>query len=113
MRFNFHTELAKVKANPKHILPPAINQPIIDFLIGIGCGIGVEIVKKFQYSVDYGTIERMRDDVPNARITIQIDCGMVEGYKQFEIKKDGKWSAIAYKTVKNANLDKRKVKEKV
>ena len=68
----------------------------------------VEIIKKFQRSVDYGTIELMREDVPGAKLTIQVDCGMCEGYKQFEIKKDGSWTAIAYKTIKNQNLDKKK-----
>lgn len=67
--------------------------------------------KKYQDRVEYGTIDLIREDIPNAKISIQVDCGMAEGYKQYEINKAGKWTAINYKTVRNYNLDKSKEKK--
>lgn len=113
MRYKFYEQLANVRKNPKTVLPADINKPVFDFLEKIGCTVGVKILKKFQDSVDYGTIDLMRDDVPNAKITLQVDCGMCEGWKQYEVNKDGKWTSVSYKTVKNANLDKKKPKEAV
>jgi hypothetical protein len=112
VRYNFHEQLAAIKKNPRHILPADINAPVLQFLEKIGCAIGCEELKKFQNKVDYGTIELIRTDIPNAKISIQTDAGMAEGWKEYEVKRDDKWTAIVYKTVKNSNLDKKKPEKK-
>lgn len=108
MRYKFYEQLTAIKKNPKAVLPADINKPVFDFLERIGCVIGATVLKKFQDKIEYGTIELIRDDVPNAKISLQVDCGMCEGWKQYESNKVGQWTCISYKTVKNANLDKKK-----
>jgi hypothetical protein len=112
MRYNFHDQLSNVHKNPKYVLPADINQPVIDFLEKIGCTIGVKLLRKMQQNVNYGSIDLIHDDVPSAKITIQVDCGMAEGYKIYDLEKVGKWNSISYRIVKNKNLDKKKVTPK-
>jgi hypothetical protein len=102
-----------VKKNPNYVLPADINQPVIKFLEEKGCSIGAEKIKKMQENIKYGNIELFHDDFPNAKLTVQVDCGMAEGYRKFEIKKSGKWTMIENESVKNKNLDKSKEKKEV
>jgi hypothetical protein len=111
MRYKFHDQLEAVKHNAGYKLPEDINKPVIDFLESIECAIGVKLVKAAQEKIKYCTIELVRQDVPNAKIEIQIDCGMAQGYKQYLIENDEKWRATSYSTIKNYNLDKSKPKE--
>lgn len=105
MRYSFHDQLAAIKKNAKHVLPEDINAPVVLFLEKIGCDGGVDRLKKLQKNVDYGTIDLFRDDVPNAKITIEVNAGMAEGYKQYEVDIVGKWRVVCYKSIRNANLD--------
>jgi hypothetical protein len=111
MRYKFHDQLELVKKNAAYKLPADINKPVIDFLESIECGIGIKLVKAAQEKIKYCTIELVRQDVPNAKIEIQIDCGMAQGYKQYLIESEGKWRATSYNTIRNSNLDKSKKKE--
>ena len=109
MAYNFHEQKEAAKKNPRYMLPADINKPVIEFLEKIGCGVGVDIVKDMQNKLNYGLLELASDKVPNAKLSIQMDCGMAEGYKQYEIKTSDGWTAISYKMVKNWNLDKKKL----
>jgi hypothetical protein len=111
MRYNFHDELAKIRANPKHVLPLDINSPIKGFLQKIGCELAIDELTKLQNCVGYATIEICNSDLPSHKISIQVDSGMASEYKDFKVKNDGKWSVAVCKTVKNSNLDKRRVKD--
>ena len=111
MRYNFHTELKKVKSNPKYSLPEDINKPVIDFFSEIGCVPGAEKIKKFQDLIRYGKIDVIHDDVPNAKLSVQIDCGMADGYKKCEVEKKGKWTIVSTYGVRNSNLDKKKIEK--
>jgi len=113
MRYNFHDQLRAVKSNPKYVLPADINKPVIDFLAKIGCEIGVKLVEAAQRNINYRTIELVRKDRPHAKLVIQIDCGMAEGYRQYIIDETGDWLATSYDTIKNSNLDKTKPKKEV
>jgi hypothetical protein len=111
MRYKFHEQLEAVHRNPGYNLPDDINQPVIDFLKKIGCDIGVEKVRFAQKNIKYRTIDIVSDEVPNAKIRIQMDCGMAEGRKEYTLERRGKWTVITYDTVKNSNLDKSKKEE--
>jgi hypothetical protein len=111
MRYNFHEQLRAVKSNPHYVLPADINKPVVDFLKRIGCNIGVELVEAAQKNINYRTIELVRKDTPNAKLVIQIDCGMAEGYRQYVINTVDGWVSTAYDTIKNSNLDKTKPKK--
>ena len=58
----------------------------------------------------FALVELQRADVPNALLVIHVDAGMAEGWKQYEIKTDGKWTATKYKNIKNAFCLKDKIK---
>lgn len=107
-RYNFHEQLASVKKNPGYVLPEDINEPVIKFLEGKGCTVGADKIKNMQKSIKYGAIDLIHDDFPNAKLSVQVDCGMCEGYKKFEINKSGKWTIVTTESVKNKNLDKSK-----
>jgi hypothetical protein len=106
MRYKFHEQLEAVKRNPSYNLPADINQPVIDFLEKIGCDIGIEKVRFAQKNIKYRTIDIVSDEAPNAKISIQMDCGMAEGRKEYQLERRGKWTVITYDTVRNSNLDK-------
>lgn len=107
MRYNFHAELANIKKNPQYILPGDINEPVKRFLEKIGCAVGVDVVKNFQEHVSYGSIELVHADVPNAKITMHIEAGMIGEYKECKSNASGKWTAYITKSVKNSKIDKR------
>jgi hypothetical protein len=107
-RYNFHDQLAAIRCNPAYKLPENINAPVIAFLEKIGCVIGIKILKRYQEHVNYGTIELFDKKAPNAKLSIQVDAGMAEGYNQFEKNEEGDWTAISYKSIKNDNLTKKK-----
>lgn len=108
MRYNFHNELKKVKTDPKYVLPLDINKPVTDFLNEIGCKPGSDKVKLFQEKIRYGKIDLIHDDKPTAKLSIQIDCGMADGYKKCEVDKIGKWTIVSTFGVRNSCLDKKK-----
>ena len=108
-KYNFHEQLEKVKGNVNYKLPEDINKPVFDFLEKIGCKIGAETLKTMQDHLNYGQIELRRIDLPNSILSIQVDCGMAEGWKDCELRTDKAWSTSVYKTVKNYNLNKRKL----
>ncbi len=108
MKYNFFEQLDKVKKDPYYTLPEDINFPIIEYLERIGCGCAIRKLKYYQDHVKYGTIEIVNDKIPNAKITIHVDCGMVGERKEWKMSKDGDWSVIEYSTVKNPNLTKEK-----
>jgi hypothetical protein len=108
MRYNFHDQLASIKRDPKYRLPDDINAPVVSFLKRIGCDIGIEILKRYQDHINYGTIDLINKHTPNAKLSIQVDAGMAEGYTQHEMVEIGDWSAIFYKTIRNDNLTKKK-----
>ena len=110
MRYKFHDQLAAIKRNPQHVLPVDINAPVIAFLNKIGCEAGARALADLQTHIDYGTLDLERVDVPGAKISIQVDAGMAEGYRQYETKRSGDWVITKYKTIRNANLDKRRPK---
>jgi hypothetical protein len=101
--------LAKIRENPSFVLPSDINAPVYRFLEKIGCAIGIESLKQMEAHIAYGQLELMRSDIPNAKITITVDAGMVGEWKEYLLCKNGAWSCIAYKNVKNSNLDKRNI----
>jgi hypothetical protein len=108
MRYKFYEQRDKIKKDPKYKLPADINAPVYEFLDGIKCKAGREALKSLEDCVGYGTIEIVNDDLPNAKIVIQVDSGMAEGRKEhLPPDKDGKWNVFTYKTVKNYNLDKK------
>jgi hypothetical protein len=109
MAYNFIEQKEAAKKNPRYMLPADINKPVIDFLEKIGCKIGVESIKDMQNKLNYGLVELTSEKVPNAKLSIQVDCGMAEGYKQYEIKKADGWTSTTYKMVKNWNVDKKKL----
>jgi hypothetical protein len=111
VRYKFHEQKALIEKNPKHVLPADINAPVLAFLERIGCKGGVEVLLRWQASIAYGSMDLIREDAPNAKITISTEAGMAEGWKEYEALKIGPWAIIKYKTVKNANLDKRRPKE--
>jgi hypothetical protein len=113
MRYNFHEQVKKVKENPKYQLPYDINKPVIDYLKSINCTVAIEELKKWQERVRYGAIELVSDLAVNAKLSIQVDCGMASGYKEYRLTRDdkNKWTMICYHTVRNSNLDKSKKKE--
>jgi hypothetical protein len=108
MRYNFHEELQKTKENPLYVLPDDINESIIEYLQGIGCSAGAEKVKQFQEKIRYGNIEITHMDVPESAVSIQVDCGMANGYKKEEIEQCGKWIIKTTYSVRNKKLDKKK-----
>jgi hypothetical protein len=109
MRYNFHEMLSKIKANPRFVLPSDINEPVYRFLDKIGCKIGCTTLRRLEQSVGYGQIELVRDDIPNAKISIDVAAGMVGEWKEFILLTGDKWTCISYKNVKNSNLDKRNI----
>lgn len=108
-KYNFHEELEKIKKNPKYRLPEDINKPVFDFLEKIKCELGIKKLKMMQEHLNYGQIELRRKNLPNSVLTIQVDSGMAEGWKDSENEYDDVWSMSAYKTVKNYNLNKKKL----
>lgn len=108
MRYNFHDQLAALKNDPQYRLPEDINAPVVAFLEKIGCFIGAKILRRFQDHVNYGTIELINKNAPNAKLSIQVDAGMAEGHSQYEMAIDGNWTAIFYKSIRNDNLTKKK-----
>ena len=107
-RYNFHDQLASIRRDPNYTLPENINAPIVAFLEKMGCAIGKKILSRFQNHVNYGTIELFNKKTPNAKLSIQIDAGMAEGFNKYEIEEDGDWTAVSYKSIKNDNLTKKK-----
>ena len=112
MKYSFFDQLAKLKANPNHQLPPDINVPVIEWLDSIGCEVGAALISDFQARVRYGGIDLIHDDNPNAKISLQVDAGMIGERREHEIKRQGKWTAYIYRTIKNPNLDKHRPREK-
>ena len=106
MRYKFHEQLDKIRHNPKYVLPGDINAPVHEYLEKIGCKECDELLYEFERDAAYGTIDIIHDDVPAAKITIQVDAGMVGEFKKWDVKKSGKWLLIHYRNVKNANIDK-------
>jgi hypothetical protein len=107
-RYNFHEQLAKIKKDSKYRLPADINAPVQAFLDKIGCEVGIKKLATAQDHINYGTIELIDDRVPNAKLEIQVDAGMAEGWNQYEVEKIGHWTAISYKSIRNDNLTKKK-----
>jgi NADH:ubiquinone oxidoreductase subunit E len=112
MRYNFHEQLAAIKRNPKHVLPADINAPVKAFLQGIGCEAACDELRKLQEHVNYATIDIISAEVPTAKISVQVDAGMAEGWKEFRTVTNGKWTIHICKSIKNANLDKKKREKK-
>lgn len=108
MRYNFHDQLAAIKYDPRYKLPDDINAPVFAFLKKIGCGIGVDKLQKCQEHINYATIELINKRTPNAKLSIQVDAGMAEGWTQFELTEIDDWTAIVSKTIRNDNLTKKK-----
>lgn len=108
MRYNFHEIKESLKQDPSKKLPDDINSQVIDHFNKIGCPIAEGLIKEFEKHIRYGSIEFIHSDVPAAKISMQIDCGMVDSYKMCELYQDGKWTAIVKYSIRNKKLDKTK-----
>lgn len=106
MRYNFHEQHARIKANPKYVLPEDINASVEKYLEDIKCTIGKSTLASMREKASYGKLELIHDDLHNCKIIVQVDCGMAEGYIRHELKKEGKWTLIKSISIKNSNLDK-------
>jgi hypothetical protein len=111
LRHKFHDVLAAVKKNPKHKLPDDINAPIHEYLKKINCPIGEKALLDAERDCAYEGIDLIHENVPNAKLSMHIDCGMVGEMVKWEVLKDGPWTLIKYRSVKNSNLDKSKPKK--
>lgn len=110
MKYNYHDQVELVRKNPRHELPEDVNHPVEKFLSGIGCDLGIEELEKFRKSVGYGEIELVHNDVPDAKLSIPVNCGMAsEGLRKSTVVKKGKWTAYIYRTVKNSNITKKRM----
>jgi len=110
MKYNFFEWRDKIKADPSIRLPDDINKPVVDWLDSIGCEVGKGVVESAQEKVQYMGVEIVHDDQPGAKISFQIDMGMIGERRIYKTIKDGPWTVHTYKTIKNWNIDKRKPK---
>lgn len=111
MRYSFYEQKDKFHADPRgHRLPEDINAPVLEFLAGIGCEIGQDILRDMQACFGHGEIVLRMKTAPDKKITIEVAYGMADGYRLWKDSVKGEWEAQVYKNVKNKNLDKSKAK---
>lgn len=111
MKYNFFEWRDKIKKNPKLKLPSDINKPIKDWLKDIDCDLGYDIVEDGEENVSYEGVKLENDNVKDAEIMLQLQSGMIAERKEIHIKRRGPWKATIYKTIKNPNLDKRRLEK--
>jgi hypothetical protein len=111
MKYNFHIWKDKIKANPSLALPADINDPAYAMLRDIGCDIAQEELKDAQKCVAYEEIRLVNDATPHAYIDVEIENGMVHQWYKWRMVRKEPWTMYVTRSIKNANVDKRKPKE--
>jgi hypothetical protein len=107
MKYNFHELKEKIKKDKSFLLPNDVNEPVYSFLKEQHCDGAIGEAKKLEARAGYGEVVSVHDDVPNASLSFNVECGMICQIKIYELVKAGKWSIYVYRTIKNKNIDKK------
>jgi hypothetical protein len=107
MRYNFHDQLARLHTDAGHVLPVDINAPIRKYLAERGFLMGALKLDEYQQCARYGTFFVSKKVLPDHRIKIHVDAGMVGEIVELHHIEVGKEIVDAEFTIKNENLDKR------